>query len=65
MVDRGAFGDELKSVVNKRLTELGGRFGFAVLQGIKRPVCVLSESNILLSGSKQLQSETVDVDPAL
>jgi DNA helicase HerA-like ATPase len=64
-VDRGAFGDELRGVVSKRLSELGGRFGFAVLQGIKRPVCVLSESNISLSGSKQLQSETIDIDRAL
>jgi uncharacterized protein len=63
--DRGASGDELKSMVRKRLEDLGGRFGFAVLQGIKRPVCALSESNAALSGSKQLQVEIIDIDRAL
>jgi hypothetical protein len=65
MADRGASGDELRSLIYKQLRELGGRFGLAVLQGIKRPVCVLSESNVSLSGTKQLQSETIDIDRAL
>lgn len=63
--DRGAFGDELKSVVRERLRNLGGRFGLAVLRGIKRPVCVLSELKISLPGSKQLQFETIDIDREL
>ena len=53
------------AAVDRKLEKLGGRFGYAVLQGATRPVCVLPEKAVQLSEQKRLRAEIVDVDEAL
>jgi hypothetical protein len=53
------------AAVDRKLEKLGGRFGYAVLQGATRPVCVLPEKAVQLSEQKRLRPEIVDVDEAL
>ena len=53
------------AAVDRKLEKLGGRFGYAVLEGATRPVCVLPEKAVQLSDQKRLRAEIVDVDEAL
>jgi hypothetical protein len=65
LAERPAFNEEFKALIEGRLKELGGKFGFAVLVGIKRPVCVLSESKVRPADTKLPRPETIDVDETL
>lgn len=63
--ERPAFNEEFKALIEGRLKELGGKFGFAVLVGIKRPVCVLPDSKVRLADTKLPRPEIIDVDETL
>jgi uncharacterized protein len=63
--NRERLAESVFAAVDRKLEKLGGRFGYAVLQGATRPVCVLPENAVQLSDQKRLRAEIVDVDEAL
>jgi hypothetical protein len=63
--NRERLAESVFAALDRKLEKLGGRFGYAVLQGATRPVCVLPENAVQLSDQKRLRAEIVDVDEAL